>query len=707
MGLKCKIREIDGKRVPMKGNEMDPVYKTLLEYYKNDEMALQSWAKVNSLDLADLQVFEGEEPTSDLALFIDQSTGNQELEVTEKEQFEILNLAVTRGFSELPLFLDFLNKTLKPFGRFNFSPDNLLESGLFTITDLETLTVDKVVDILNKTEALVGRGIGNELTAETPTNVSDTSRKNVVRGTRKLTQEEMVEEVLQVAAQDFLSLEEAIEQTGYEEIRSKVNSEKFEELTLIQEVDPTKDTLDLNFLQSRKVLENTLLSDIDTTDLESDIDFINSIDSDVWDSKKEAVYKITKEIELSLAKNGIDVVGLADSELTKVELSLFLRTVQNMIASPNDVTITAFYEQLNIIGDNSIQGSVKGSAKLVKVFGNDPNLDLVEVNSNMSLTELYNKHGLVKFKDNLFFKVQKESKDILYEKMYVKYTQGQEIDEVSQKADILKGLTDLVNTYKSSVDESIREEYTLYKLLSGKATTEELRTQDTSYLRDVTPDPEYLKTEFVSDFNKYKLEEKFKNSEIYNKVLKKIKITDAGIIVENSVTSLQGIEYKQELEDHIRLHRGNFGKHLISKSAPNVLDRDLYFLNNKNKIREVQTQHKTSGEYLVTKENPNLYVRVAGTIYRKVVSKNGDDLYAKVRGNFKDNLFYDNDTNYETNIQEAFEILDRLKLISSDYQKPDINKNDKLDDTKAKLDSGLVMYKEVDQDINEKIENCG
>lgn len=707
MGLKCKIKEIDGMKIPMQGDRMDPLYVSLLSYYKDEEQALTSWAKANSIgSIEELAIFEGADVGSDLAKFIDQSIGNQEIKVSDKDKFDILYLAVTNGYDSLASFSEELNRSLKPNGFFDLSPQNLLKTKLFTIMDIERTSLEKLVDVVNKTEAILSQGDIEVTSPEVPTDYYDNQKRNSVNGSRRLTTKEMLDKVLDIAKTDFVDLEEAIEISGFEELRRLVDFDKFEELTVIQEVSPQDGNLDLKFNQSRKVLENTLTTYTDTLDLEADIDFILSFDNDVWNRKAAAVYGVTKEIELDLAKKGVDIIGLADRNLSKTELVLFLKTVQNMLTTPTSITIDAFYEQLSVLNVDFKEGNTQ----LKKIFANDPNLDLVEVNSDQSLTDLYNNHGLVRFKDNLFFKVQKESKDILYEKLYNKYTNsGEGINTNAEKSEVLVGLTDLVNTYRSEVDESVREEYNLYKLLSGRAKAEALRVQDTEPLTTIKSDVEYLKGDFISDFNKYILEEKFADSQIYDKILRHIKITDAGIVVPDAVTTLMGIQYKQELEDYIKIRRGNFGNQLIEADDQVAFrDRDLYFLNNKQKIKEVQTSYRTSGDFLVTRENPNLYVKVGNDIYRKAVSKDQNDLYAKVRANYKDNLFYDTNTNYDTNLEDMFSILETMKLPTTEYQKPDLNTELKnQEDIESILDLNISFYKNTDNSINEMVENCG
>lgn len=156
-----------------------------------------------------------------------------------------------------------------------------------------------------------------------------------------------------------------------------------------------------------------------STELKSDIAALVAVDAETWQEAgiiKEGLRRVTE----NGAKMGIDLVGLENSydEKQQSEIEDFLLGLDLFVRSlaPGRELDTSFAADYD-----SFFGLGQQETAAVMLNENERQLNIVVFNDNtnkLSDVQLYENYGIIRLRDDIFHKVEKQSKEDLYRTLY-------------------------------------------------------------------------------------------------------------------------------------------------------------------------------------------------------------------------------------------------------------------------------------------------
>ena len=248
-----------------------------------------------------------------------------------------------------------------------------------------------------------------------------------------------------------------------------------------------------------------------------DINKLQQYDLEILQANQEDTVKILKGIETDLIAQGIDVAGLADKEID-ADLMSFLGELEVFINNPTVENTKAFVD----VYDAYFEKDLSPKTEIIKAQETDR--DFVKLNTNLSEEQVYEQQGLIKVKDGLYIRTNKQDLNTLYSSLETyteKYPKDTNLKEYVQ--------TQIATSDFKNSDKA--EAVYLYKMYFDITTTNEKEAVKTN--ANFTGNYEYLTTEFVSDFYIEMLKEREKNSEIYKNFYSNFDINENGIYLKN------------------------------------------------------------------------------------------------------------------------------------------------------------------------------
>lgn len=666
MGLKCKLKTENGKRVVKnQDGTNNQLFQDLLKVAKDNNEALKMWA---SSYLPEFQAVTGktaEQATAeDVLNFL--STPVKE-RLTPSEVIEVKEFMKRNNIASLSDLGAILTKTFKPDGQFSISVQRAVESGLYSQQEAQELTPAEVLNFVDKIQSHLSK---EDFSVEPESNkvyFKDATSKTLL-GTYRKASEKEVDETLFRDLASGMSLEEAVNNSPFPQLIDKFNQSKAFREELQSKVAGLKsvpvayvigDQLSNEDNSYYTTIKNTIRTDISPAQVDAEIDYIFSIDDDVWRSMQPQIKTILSEIESDLSKVGIDVIGLQDLSGDRIAVLNMLDRVSDVVKNPSDTNISALATLMrDTFGANP-------TMSLEAVDDTYKGLKIVKVVSDRADSELFENFGLIKISnDGLYHRVKRGNISEMYDMLYNMVKEGQVNiniqSDINNKPAVLAELSAFVNARNTGTD-FYSEELSLNQVIFGhKPIYSESKTQTLSRLSEITTDPVYLKTDFVSDFYNYILAEKLKNSEVYRSILSKFSITDRDITLSNTVDSIDGIKFEKELKDYIRLKKDESMNYLLPPTT-GVVSEDMLYMNFPQEAQPFTTETSVQGPFVVTKDASAGYKRLDGKLYKKVASSGSRSVYTEVTPNTNP-VYFSLDTTVEYDIQNAQRLLDDYNL---------------------------------------------
>lgn len=158
-----------------------------------------------------------------------------------------------------------------------------------------------------------------------------------------------------------------------------------------------------------------------------DINKLQQYDLEVLQANQEDTAKILKGIETKLIGEGIDVAGLADKEIN-AELISFLGELEVFINNPTAENTQAFADVYDVYFEKDL------SPKKEIVKREETDRDFVKLTTNLSEEEVYEQQGLIKVKDGLYIRTNKQDLETLYASLetYKKHPKNTTLKEYVQ-----------------------------------------------------------------------------------------------------------------------------------------------------------------------------------------------------------------------------------------------------------------------------------
>jgi len=146
---------------------------------------------------------------------------------------------------------------------------------------------------------------------------------------------------------------------------------------------------------------------INNVEILLDINQIQQYDLDILQANQEDTVRILKGIEDNLIEQGIDVAGLSDREIN-ADLMSFISNLEIFINEPSIENTKAFAD----VYDTYFEKDLSPKTEIVKQSETDR--DFVKLNTNLSEEQVYEQQGLIKVKDGLYIRTNKQDLETLY-----------------------------------------------------------------------------------------------------------------------------------------------------------------------------------------------------------------------------------------------------------------------------------------------------
>lgn len=605
MGLSCKILKVNDQIeiVEAPNGEESFLYAEALSRLENQEAALNIWTLPYTLGFKEvygnwetgnssLTLDENGEPGIETVLQYSKYIRNKGKKLSKKQEFEVANNLIGTDINSFEELFTSIRSTYYPKGVFEFDRESLLNSGIYSESEVDNLltSTETQIKVKELVEIIETQYLSNNfdnldtlLTDFSTFGDSTLVDTDQVIGLGRFKVENPILENKEI----FKVLEGVTTEVELNNklgdlathISSRLESdydfkedllEKLQNIKAIPEFTIKGDSLvskkSDEFLEQ---LKETLLTDQEVS-IGAEVKVLNDADIDLWESSNAEIKNILKQVESKLVDNNIDVIGLSESLDSKSRLEI-LEYLEQLELFVNSLNIATASEQ-DLLNFNQVNNLFFGKeVEEVKDFTNvkekDRNLTLVKVKSSFSEIDTFTKFGLIKIGKDLYHKVNVSANvDTLMDSVYSLVQRNENIfpkqayyphafdrdntfnlgklRNIENKDKIIKSIKQYIANKAQDLDVQIIdqnldsvEKLALYKTVFGHplVVNETLSESEELYrAKTFTADLEYLKSDFKADFYNFILKEKLKNSNLYNNALKHFKISESGIELRES-----------------------------------------------------------------------------------------------------------------------------------------------------------------------------
>jgi hypothetical protein len=681
------------------------LYQEALLLTGNQDQALNLWQTAYSDDFIAEYGTNNKDQMSldDVLKYLD--THNASSKNLNKEQREaVTSIMEANGISTLSDLQNKLTKIFKPNGILEVDTKAAVKSKLYTEEDIRDLDVESIKGLLDAIEGELVRS-DIEIEPKTPTKLVDTSRKNALGGSERITLEQ-VEENIKDSIEDFQnpkSIKDAIESSPYAEAITPELKKKIKALTRIPVVSIVNGVLTAENKNTATTVANTLQETYATQDvnrLKADLEQLSELSPETLAKKPEATVKLLKEIEAEYTALGIDLIGISNHPSQIENIKALLDAGIRMVEFGSVSDIETFSKLKDAVIEPTKNSIVTNLSPIYK------GLTIVRLDTQVPLDTLYREYNLIKVGENLFHKVSANNKvSELYEALYEKALDGElklntRVDyklPENKKEVISKVLPEFVAKQSAKGYTTSHEMVVLHQLLFDHVATKPA-VNKSARLAEIKTDPEYLKDDFVTDFYKYILEEKAKDSFVYREVLSAFAITDNDISLRRRIDSIEGIIPRQELEDYIRLKKDTEMDHLLPATT-GVRNDILHTLNNLEDVKTYSKPTRMIDGHVITEANNKNFIKVEGDFYRQSVRNAEVSVYTKIEP--KPGVYNTTDTTNYYNEKEVADVLEKSKGFFAETKSTTEEQKDIVKELEPKVKAKPATDKQVTQLVSE------
>lgn len=674
MGLNCRISyDSTGTATVYDNNgNVSNLYRGLLAITGSQKDALDLWTVASDSNWMN----SGEDTSiTDILSYVD-GTAAIDKKLTNSEKIGVAEFMKRSGIYSLDDLHTELSRIFKKDGILDVDVRAAVDSGLFTQDEVKNINVGQLQDLMLKIEGQIASSdfmVEEDLPLDS---YIDSNRTTVFGTNARLTQEEIDKDIVN-ATEDLsskTSVLAGIKSLPYTEIADRFESDSKYADELMSRISKLKKipvlTVDNGKLSSDNLtvyttVKNTVLVNKKATVIDAEIEYLNSIPQDIWNDNTDTIKEILSEVESTLADLNLDVIGISDNYNNRDGVMQLLFASSILIREVSEPNIRKFAEAHNnliktpnTIVTRNINPKYKG-------------YNIVFLSSGQSDATLFNNFGLIKVGDNLYHNVDSNAsindiREALYNKWYngnlsipSKFITVEDSRSLESKPAVLEGISRFLMS--RTVDTNIldKELYSGYQVFFEHAPLKD-KKNEVAGLQAIKTSESYLKSEFISDFYNYILQEKIKKSDVYNSILSKFSVTERDIVAVDTIASIEGIKYQQELEDYITLHKDSNLKHLVTKSNQDILE-DALILNFPELKSEYEGPKTVVGKNLLVPTTVDMYLKVDGEIYRKALSNSDTDLFLKIES-FNSNVYYKTNFNFSFDSKEAQSVLDNYEI---------------------------------------------
>ena len=651
------------------------------------EVSVQNYAKYNEGDAISVKVLEA----------IKEVKGQKPMvsKVSKAEIAEYKDVMMGIRVRSTTDLMERLQSGFMPNGYFNPTRESLSATNLYNgeeITDILTNTIlqEKVRSFVYKLSNIDGEVLNDIYSEENFLVVEDGSKNGM--GKFKLANPYLVEKKaidILGGIKDRMEFEEVLFNneevsmlaTPYLETQGTKEDlfNKFKEYSSVGVVSYESGGISSKLNNTRAYMEQVLVEP-ETTLLEDNLDYLINLDGQVFGENQEAVTKLIKEVTKEMINIGLDVTNLEDVMQGKSvgEFKEFLQAVSKFIKTETDQAFD------NLVGTYNDFFEVNTDFKFKNIIINDR---VTPSNSFYLKTEasevvLFVEAGLIPIGRNTYKRISKETPlDEVYENVYTNtVTNGynnilsdeavrptgydsdgtlnlDKVRDPSNKEAIIRDMKAYIQTQISDIyvgDNSINQEdlerYALmFNYINRSSDLNKfnpkpiMSTEYGTFIEEIG-NQQYLKTDFISDFNKKMLKEKVKDSVEYKEFYSNFEINELGITLVNqdpiSISKIDKyIEDNRDLSDYLKLHKQGFD--LSPEVTQDPMRDDLflrnYYTNFPTEVKPFKGSYTVLSKGTILAETKESFIRTSEGLFELVVGTGNKGVYGRL--NTQDGLF--------------------------------------------------------------------
>lgn len=665
--MSCRIEDINGETyVSNSDGSPSELYEEALRYYGNVEDAISAYTTVFTDEFQNEVGINTDVATlKDVTKFL--SNRSVEGVLNGGEIADVIAFMRANDIANLNELSIKLNNIFKKGGSYEVNTKRAIESKLFTEKEIDEMDFGAMLNKVNKVTS-TSDNIDIEVSTTTPVSLNvklENGEKGFLGNYRNLDVRDVINYVVRNSKSDSnYDIKQALLVSDYSYLADRVD-DSADLRSVLKKAIATKRIVNKAFIGQggrlitdnvgeRKVVKNTILNS-STVEVEESFDYLNSVNEQVWDESIENIRGVIKGIEKDLIKHNIDVIGLHNKAEDRASVLHTLLSVVNMMQNPtSEAAIDDFLINRGAIIENT-QESEAVIERQQKLEG----LNILHIETSLSDAEMFDRHGLVKVGDSLYHQTNIDT-DIAYDNLYERFVRGEFVIpsdylnvedpfDIANRTEVIEAIKEYVKGRDTGIKANNYENVSLAQVIFGYGKYEGNRPTNFN-----VENHEYLQTDFVSDFYQYILEEKLKNSVVYNDVLKHFNISDTDINLEAGIFTpdIRGIKYEKELRNYASLKKEGNIKQLY-KGGETAVSEDIMVMNGIKDVHSIQGKSfNIEGDYLITPSSPDIYKRVGDTIYRKVLSNGLNDTYQKINIP-NNNTYFNYDLNFSTEVEQA------------------------------------------------------
>lgn len=742
--MACVTKNTEGRVISVENNqgESSQLYADALALTNNESEALNIWSVAYSEEYQQSNGVIETEPDLENVLIFMQRNNSQDKKLSKQDIDEIRNNTLSIPFS----FVEELHTQIQylyPQGVFTISKKTLVDSKLYSNPEIEVILSDSEIQTQIKTAAdkIIAEVSLNDVSlneVDAQMALYETPQLAVVYDTNNLIGLGKFEQL-----NPFLIDKELRQKVGGIKSRDQFEQNlQFVNQAIVERYnsDPVyANNLFEAYSQMDRMLllednnegglspvvnnniqaftEQALVVGQPSQEIKNIIDLLQSTPRAVWAESGVEIEDMLLRVEDYAVDLGIDVIGLSEQEFTYDEAQQLLDSVVNLVEraeinAVRETDLQYFYDNYNIVFQNNLSPIYTAR----DINANNKGRNLVVVDTIKTEQELFDSNGLIKANtegvyhrvnrlqdveqlydyvtDLVQFNPNVIDKKALYPSAYT--AQGnfsyQRATNLANREDIRQDIIRYVQ------QQPFSQELTLYKIAFGHPMTfpTDPKSIAVEYnkIENTQEDYEYLTQGFIADFAREYLQEKLKDSEVFNKVLKHFGFNERGIILKDTdlyskqeirlLTPTEGVLSK--IRDYSFISKDTelnslftTEKDLTAPVIPQEFQRQFYINNPKQLVKKtLQYELTEDGEYLAVQNLQDNYINIEESIWEKAKVHKNLTVYQRLPQN--DNPYFNN-YNIQVNINtdvpveqfnELVQVIENVTNIEKLYTKKEL-----------------------------------
>lgn len=646
--MACIFIEKEGEIISVRKPDGSPsqLFQEALEYTGDRQKAIDLVAITQSDDFEEVVSYNTQEPSLQTVLdYVARENANKKTLSAQQNQ-DLRNSLLSLNIGDIELFTEKLNKAY--YKDYLFSPTqmSLTDSGIYTPYEVQNILSDislqerikSSLDALNNSEieaydidianTLEGTNEINSFGKTTTLNPYVVQADIINTLAAPLTQQEVNDKMAELPYPNFL--ENSNPEQVYRDMREYVKAESWQDNDGVIQQSVVDDTVSKINLGMKSETSARTLSDIET---------ILNLPQFATEQNSENIETVLKDLEISLAEQGLDVIGISE-RIDDPALKSFLGSLRNFLINFNLQNFVPIYN--DFFGKDTI---LKTTA--LKPKNGDRNYVLL--NTNKAEDTLLIENGLLKVDENTYIKVRRQPIDQLYNILFSYQTEYKTIEDYRAYVEQQTGLLDNVENPDNLEELFLMKSYFNLPL---NITTEVNVLQEAINEDSFDGNMKYLTGDFVADFNIESLKQKQKNSLQWQNFYSNFEINNKGInLINNDPITINNLnQWIEEINPSMGKNLKQYS--IISKQLPVLGGQDIEVLTSRDTERTIAinyplTINKITGDSyriddntIISRNISNSFVRVGRDVYQAIEARGNLNMYVKLPFNGSDYKTY-------------------------------------------------------------------